>query len=260
MTTGDVHVGDVGTHYSAKIQDAGVPFDPTRATIAKLLWKPPLAPWFERNATITTDGTDWFLNYRLVLGTDDAFHSKPGLWRWEGFVEFPDGQHYFTNVETYPVQPNLRDPQPWMPRLVGLEQAGASLAATYQGLAVSLWYDRPLQRVGASPLTLSLQSSDRHRIADQVLSFHPGLSHLNVDLPKGKAQVVFWLAPIDLTGMDYVVFTCNDASVRVGWAQLKDLATQYPIPDGLGTFELEILVEPNEIVGVPLAMYASSSL
>ena len=107
MTTGDVRVGDIGTQYQAKIQDAGAPFDPTSASVAKLLFKPPRAAEFERAATITTDGTDWFLTYTLDDETDANFHAQPGLWRWQGYVEFPDGQRYHTNVETYVVEGNL---------------------------------------------------------------------------------------------------------------------------------------------------------
>jgi hypothetical protein len=106
-TTGDVHVGDVGTHYQATIQDAGVPFDPSTATTAKLIFKPPAAAAFERDATVTANGPDWSLNYVLVDGVDDDFHSEAGLWRWQGYVEFADGQRYHTSVDTYMVSANL---------------------------------------------------------------------------------------------------------------------------------------------------------
>jgi len=106
-TTGDVHVGDVGTHYQAKIQDAGDPFDPSAATTATLIFKPPTGAVLERDATVTTDGTDWFLNYMLVEGTDDDFHSQAGWWKWQGYVAFADGQRYHTSVETYLVSANL---------------------------------------------------------------------------------------------------------------------------------------------------------
>lgn len=106
-TQGDVRVGDIGTHYQARLLDAGAPFDPSLALVSKLLWKPPGAVQFERSATITHVGSDWFLNYTLVEGTDDDFHAQAGLWRWQGYVAFPDGQKYHTSVETYIVGANL---------------------------------------------------------------------------------------------------------------------------------------------------------
>ena len=106
-TIGDVRVGDVGTQYRAKIQDAGAPFDPSSATVARLLFKPPHVAEFARDATITTDGTNWYLNYTVPDETDVPFHGRPGLWRWQGYVEFPDGQRYHTTIETYWVGANL---------------------------------------------------------------------------------------------------------------------------------------------------------
>lgn len=105
-TTGDVQVGDVGTRYKARITDAGVAFDVSSATVAQLIWRPPAAAAIRRDATITQDGTDWFLEY--VVGVDEEdFHTRRGLWHWQGYVEFPDGQQYHTNIESYQVRGNL---------------------------------------------------------------------------------------------------------------------------------------------------------
>ena len=106
-TTGDVHVGDVGTHYQAKIEDVGMPFDLTLVTEAKLLWQPPQAAVLERLATITRVGNDAFLNYSLLPGTDADFHAQAGVWRWQGYVLLSDGQRYHTNIESYRVEGNL---------------------------------------------------------------------------------------------------------------------------------------------------------
>jgi hypothetical protein len=107
-TVANVHVGDVGTLYKAKIQDVGVPFNPTAATVKKLVFKTP-AGVLERNATVTTDGTDWYLEYQLQAAVpgDLTFHQKKGGYSWQGYVEFPDGQRYHTNIETYTVDRNL---------------------------------------------------------------------------------------------------------------------------------------------------------
>jgi hypothetical protein len=103
----DVHVGDIGTHYQARIQDCGgVPFDPSLASVKRFLFRTPTG-LLERPATVTTDGTDWFLNYHLQAGTDDAFHARPGTYQWQGFLQFDDGQTYHTNIEKYAVVSNL---------------------------------------------------------------------------------------------------------------------------------------------------------
>lgn len=104
-TVGDVHVGDIGTKYKAKILDAGVAFDPTTATIKKLIFKTPLGV-IEKTATVTTDGTNWYLEY-TVQAADTTFHLNKGTYSWQGYVEFASGEKYHTNIETYVVEKNL---------------------------------------------------------------------------------------------------------------------------------------------------------
>ncbi len=106
MTTGDVHVGDVGTHYKGQIQDAGAAFDPTSAATKTLIFKTPAAT-LERDATVTQEGEGWFLTYTLVVPLDVDFHASPGLYKWQGRVVFADGQRYSTDIETYEVKGNL---------------------------------------------------------------------------------------------------------------------------------------------------------
>jgi len=104
--TSDVHVGDVGTRYHVKIQDAGVAFDPTSATVKTLIFKTP-AGVLEREATVVHVGSDWYLDYTTLDGIDDDFHARKGTYRLQGYVEFADGQRYSTNIETYVVERNL---------------------------------------------------------------------------------------------------------------------------------------------------------
>jgi len=105
-TIANVHVGDVGTLFKGKIQDIGVPFDPTLATVKIIVWKTPSGP-VEKNASVTTDGVDWYLEY---LTTDPAFHAKKGKYSWQGHIEFAGGQKYSTNIEEYTVEKNLARP------------------------------------------------------------------------------------------------------------------------------------------------------
>lgn len=110
-TTGDVHVGDVGTRYKGELQDVGVAFDPSLAGVKRLTFQTPTGV-VHRDATVTTTGTGaaqkWFLEY-VVLPADVAagIHKRQGTYRWQGLVEFPTGERYSTNIESYEVAGNL---------------------------------------------------------------------------------------------------------------------------------------------------------
>jgi hypothetical protein len=106
MSTTEVRVGDIGTHYRAKIQSLGAPFDPSNAVTKKFFFRTP-GGVLERDAYITTDEIDWYLNYVVTAGIDDNFHSKPGKYSWQGVITFADGQHFSTNIETYLVIKNI---------------------------------------------------------------------------------------------------------------------------------------------------------
>lgn len=111
-TTGDVHVGDVGTLYKAKIQDGGVPFpDMAAATVGLITWKTPsglMERDFGDGVTVTTDTVDYYLEY-IMIESDiaDGLHALKGNYSWQGYVEFPGGQKYHTNIETFTVEKNL---------------------------------------------------------------------------------------------------------------------------------------------------------
>lgn len=109
-TTANVQVGDIGTLYKAKIQDEGAAFpDLATASVAQIVFKTPGAGVTVRTGTVTTDGTDYYIEYR-VLGTapDLLLHSKPGKnCSWQGYVEFGDGQRYHTSIELYEIKKNL---------------------------------------------------------------------------------------------------------------------------------------------------------
>lgn len=106
MTTGDVHVGDVGTTYKAKIQDNGVALDPTSAVTKVLVFQTPTGT-VQRAASVLASGGEWYLTYTLTALADATFHARQGLYRWQGVITFADGQHYSTSIETYIVRDNL---------------------------------------------------------------------------------------------------------------------------------------------------------
>jgi len=105
-TEGTVHVGDTWQTYKAKVQDDGVPFDMTTATTKTLIfWTP--AGVLERAATVSQEGAEFYLSYALVPVTDAAFHARPGVYRWQGYLVFADGRAGKTNIESYIVLGNL---------------------------------------------------------------------------------------------------------------------------------------------------------
>lgn len=111
MTIGEVHVGDVGTLYKARIIDAGEDFNIASADVHKLIFDTPDGV-VERTATITTTGSGtnqkWFLTYTVLTGDiADGLHQSAGAYNWQGYVHFPDDQEYHTNVERFIVKSNL---------------------------------------------------------------------------------------------------------------------------------------------------------
>lgn len=105
-TTGEVHVGDVGTTYKAVIQDAGAAFNPSTATSKNLIFRTPDGV-LVREASVAFEDPNWVMTYTLVSSTDADFHAKAGVYRWQGLVMFAGGQRYHTNVESYRVDANL---------------------------------------------------------------------------------------------------------------------------------------------------------
>lgn len=106
-----IHVGDIGTLFKGKIQDNGVPFNPNSATVKKLIFKLASGVAIERSSpdvTVTTDGTDWYLEYTTTAADIAAgINATAGQWQWQGFVEFILGNRYWTNVRSYTVSANL---------------------------------------------------------------------------------------------------------------------------------------------------------
>ena len=106
--TANVHVGDIGTKYKAKIQDNGAAFDPSLATKLQLIFNTP-AGILERTASIESSGGQWFLTYTVGPADGVAFHGERGTYSLQGYLEFAGGEKFSTNIETYTVDKNLRE-------------------------------------------------------------------------------------------------------------------------------------------------------
>lgn len=109
----EIHVGDIGTRYKARILDGGANLDPTEATTKTLIFYTPSGP-VERNASITTDGASgtskqkWYLYYDVVeADIADGLHEQEGVYQWQAYLAFSDGQEYHSEIKSYRVRGNL---------------------------------------------------------------------------------------------------------------------------------------------------------
>ena len=103
-TNSDVHVGDIGTTFKGRVIDAGAPFDITTVVSAALRFDTPTGV-IDVVPTVTTDGTNWYLEYRRI--SSDGLNAAKGKHRWQGTITFGDGSIYHTSIADYLVKDNL---------------------------------------------------------------------------------------------------------------------------------------------------------
>jgi hypothetical protein len=105
----EVHVGDLGTLYRARVWDEDVPFDPSSALIKQLIFRLPNHDVITKNATVVDDGlsppTAWYLTYMIQAGDGlgsppQEFHLEPGPMKIQAFLEWADGTHFHSDVRT----------------------------------------------------------------------------------------------------------------------------------------------------------------
>lgn len=98
----DIHVGDIGTVFKIKIvDDDGIAINIASATTLQIIFLKPNNQRLVKTATLSTDGTDGFIQYSTIA--DDL--DRPGVWRIQGRVV----QATFTNSSarsSFHVKPN----------------------------------------------------------------------------------------------------------------------------------------------------------
>jgi len=102
----EIHVGDIGTIYRSLVVDQdGNSFDPTGATVMKLIFKMPNGLILWKDAVMTTNGspaTQWFLEYEVMpgdgVGSPGEFHDNAGLLQVEGYLEYADGRVFHSQI------------------------------------------------------------------------------------------------------------------------------------------------------------------
>jgi hypothetical protein len=120
----DIHVGDVGTVYRARIMDQGGDFDPSTASVKQLIFRLPGGVVLVKDAQLDVGTGDeagqLFLAYAVEAnagaGTPPGdFHAQPGRVRMQGYLEWANGDRYHSDEITTDVdgnelviKPNLR--------------------------------------------------------------------------------------------------------------------------------------------------------
>lgn len=111
-TYGNVHVGDVGTRFKARLVDGDVNFDPSAADEMALIFLLPNGDMIERDAFVVTEGSGlkqkWYLCYDVET-TDlvDGLFEEPGVYQWQGYLHFDDLTEYHTDIDSFVVSDNL---------------------------------------------------------------------------------------------------------------------------------------------------------
>lgn len=103
----EIHVDDIGTIYHVPVLDGGEPFDFSTASVMELIFRMPNGVILRKTATLATDGspaTQWFLDYQVQpgdgVGSPGEFHDNEGPLAVQAYLEWPDGNHWHSNVQT----------------------------------------------------------------------------------------------------------------------------------------------------------------
>jgi len=105
----EIHVNDIGTFYRARVWDEDVPFDPTLASVAELIFRMPGGVMLTKTATVVpgsgSPALEWYLTYTVVAaagaGSPPAeFHALAGPVKIQAYLEWADGTKFHSDVRT----------------------------------------------------------------------------------------------------------------------------------------------------------------
>lgn len=119
----EVHVGDTGTKYRLRMQDEGSDFDPSDASIKRLIFSMPNGVVLVKDADVEVGEGDedgrFYLTYTVTSGAGEdgaAFHAAAGDIRMQAYLRWADGQQYYSDQRgrdedgrKLRVYPNLSD-------------------------------------------------------------------------------------------------------------------------------------------------------
>lgn len=102
----EIHLGDVGTVFTATILDEnGAAVDVSSASELTLVYNKPDGTAIERTAVLVNDGTDGMISYTTIALDID----QVGTWRVQGYVAIGTSEFY-SDVHVFRVYPNLTRP------------------------------------------------------------------------------------------------------------------------------------------------------
>lgn len=98
------HVGDIGTVFELEVRDQdGAVVDISLATGLIILFESPAGVDKVKTAVLSGSGTDGKMRYVTVAGDLD----EDGRWQIQGKVTFSAAQVFYTDIQSFTVQPNL---------------------------------------------------------------------------------------------------------------------------------------------------------
>lgn len=103
MAINEVHVGDIGTTFTATVKDeTDTVVDISTVSIKRLIFCKPCGDKLTKTADFVTDGSDGKIKYVTVSGDLDSH----GKWRVQGFVAF-NSTEWYTDIHEFTVYRNL---------------------------------------------------------------------------------------------------------------------------------------------------------
>lgn len=103
MSSGEIHVGDIGTIFRVTVTDQdGSIVDISGASTRLILLRDPYGKKLSKTGAFTTDGTDGKMQYASVSGDI----GRAGTWKIQGKVIIPAGTFY-TDITEFEVYSNV---------------------------------------------------------------------------------------------------------------------------------------------------------
>lgn len=100
----EIHVGDVGTVFTATIKDQDSALVPLgSATVKTMTFRKPDGSVIVKTGVINGDGSDGTLSYATTASTE---LSQPGSWQVQSYIELPSGK-WHTDTFRFTVYANL---------------------------------------------------------------------------------------------------------------------------------------------------------
>lgn len=102
MSSGEIHVNDIGTQIKVTVKDGVNVVDLSSASSIKIILHPPSGSNLEKTGSLFTDGTDGIVYYNTISGDIN----QVGKWKLQVFVDFGSTEFY-SDIHTFQVYRNI---------------------------------------------------------------------------------------------------------------------------------------------------------